>query len=96
MPELFDGKRGMKPKSVELAIHELVLHGIDRRDQQRVGEALRRELMQLLSERGLPPGFETGADIRYLKVGTVRITKDLAPEAMGARTARAVFGALRR
>ncbi len=86
----------MKPKRVELAIHELVLHGIDRGDQHRVGDALRRALTQLLSEQGMPPGFVTGADIPYLKGGTVRITKDLGPEAIGARTARAVFAALRR
>ena len=52
--------------------------------------------MQLLAERGLPPGFETGAEIQYLKAGTVRITQDFGPEAMGKRTAHAVFGALRR
>ena len=86
----------MKGERVELAIHELVLHGIDRGDGQRFGEAFRRELTQLLSERGMPPGFETGAGIQPLKVGAVGTSKGSSPEAIGARTARAVFGAWKR
>ena len=49
----------MKGERVELAIHELVLRGIDSVDGQRIGEAFQRELTQLLSERGVPPGFES-------------------------------------
>ena len=86
----------MKGERVELAIHELVLRGIDSVDGQRIGEAFQRELTQLLSERGLPPGFETGAGIQALKVAMAGISRGSSPEAIGTRTARAVFGALKR
>lgn len=80
---------------VELHIEELILHGFAPEDRYRIGEAVEKELANLLAERGMPV-LENGLKIAGLNVGDISIVKGARPEAIGAQVARAVYGGLKR
>jgi len=81
---------------VELHIEELILHGFAPEDRYRIGEAVERELANLLAERGMPQSMDNGLEIAGLNVGDISIAKGARPEAIGAQVARAVYGGLKR
>jgi hypothetical protein len=80
---------------VELHIEELILHGFAPEDRYRIGEAVEKELSNLLAERGMTV-LENGLEIAGLNVGDISIAKGARPEAIGAQVARAVYGGLKR
>jgi len=80
---------------IELHINELIMHGFAPEDRYRIGEAVEKELANLLTERGMPPQ-ENGLEIAGLNVGDISIAKGARPEAIGAQVARAVYGGLKR
>jgi len=81
---------------VELHIEELILYGFAPEDRYRIGEAVERELANLLAERGMPQSMDNGLEIAGLNVGDISIAKGARPEAIGAQVARAVYGGLKR
>jgi len=80
---------------VELHIEELILHGFAPEDRYRIGEAVEKELANLLVEQGMPV-LENGLEIAGLNFGDISIAKGARPEAIGAQVARAVYGGLKR
>ena len=80
--------------NVELHIEELVLHGFSPGDRYRIGAAVERELSRLLAEQGTPPTLARGGDIGHLDGGSFEAKPGAGVEAIGARVAQAVYGAL--
>ena len=86
----------MKPKSIELRIEELVLHGFSPGDRHRIGGAMERELARLLAEQGTPPSWERGGEVPSLSGGAIEVRPGLGAEMIGARAAQAVYRGLSR
>ena len=84
----------MKPENVDLHIEELVLHGFEPADHDRIGEVLQRELSRLFVEEGIPPSLTRGAGIDRVEGGPFEAQPGSGAEAIGALVARAVYGGL--
>lgn len=84
------------PRSVELHIGELVLHGFAYGDRYRIGEAVERELERLFTEHGTQPLLAKGGSIDKLDGGAFDMVQGSKAEVIGAQVARAVFGGLGR
>jgi hypothetical protein len=82
-----------KPATIELHIEELVLHGFAPGDRYRIGEAVQRELVRLLSEQGVPLSLGQDGEIARLDGGTFKVTSS-KPETVGTQVAQAVHGSL--
>ena len=85
----------MKPKNIELNIEELVLHGFSPGDRHRIGEAVERELTQLLADRGVPQSLESGGEITHIDGGAFEVVQGSRAQVVGAQVAKAVYGGLR-
>jgi hypothetical protein len=79
------------PRSVTVEIGELVLHGFARGDRHEIGEALQRELGELLSNRGIPQSLAGGRDLARLNAATINMPDRGKPAAVGKQVARAVY-----
>ena len=86
----------MKRANVELHIEELVLHGFAPADRYRIGAGLERELARLFAAGGVPPLFETSLEVERLDGGAFQTSSGARAERIGAQTAQAVYGELRR
>jgi hypothetical protein len=82
------------PRTIELHIEELVLHGFDLADSSRITAAIEQELAHLLAEQGIASHLWQGADVFVPDGGTFEVAPGRAPEVAGARVARAVQGGL--
>jgi len=78
--------------AIELHIDALVLQGVPRSHAARVGEALERELVRLLEERGVPAASAGGTVAE--SPARVTTTPQGSPEALGAELAGAIHGRL--
>jgi hypothetical protein len=87
---------GMTPKSIELHIEELVLHGFAPEDHYRIGEAVERELTRLLANQGVPHSLERGGEIASVDGGAFDVAPGLRAEMVGVQVAKAVYGGVRR
>ena len=76
------------PREIEVHIEELVLHGFTARDRWQIGDALERELRELLAEKGIPPAWLASPE--RIDAGTAR-TSDDDSDATGAGIAEAVY-----
>ncbi|GAB4574786.1 MAG: hypothetical protein Kow0077_23070 [Anaerolineae bacterium] len=77
--------------TIELTINELRIEGISDFEAQRIGQALERELVRLLEDRGLPHPTEPQAAV------SAPLPADLAratPDQIGVAIARAVYQVL--
>lgn len=81
----------MTRRPVKLRIGELVLSGVDPKDAPRVSTALKRELVRLLAERGLPDGLEAAGRRGRLDGGELSSDPDSTPEGTGVQIARTVY-----
>ena len=86
----------MKPKNIELNIEELVLHGFAPGDRHRIGEAVERELIRLLADRGVPQSLERGREIGHVDGGAFEVASNSKAQVVGAQVAKAVYGGLRK
>ena len=82
--------------NIELHIDELVLHGFPPHDRSRIGEALRRELSVVVTERGLPSWMARGARVARLSGGDITVAPIATPGAIGGQLAEAVYRGLQR
>ena len=80
--------------NIELEIEELILYGFSPADRYRIGEAVERELVRLIAERGFPAPLNADAHIRRLDGGSFRMGKENNREITGAEIARSIHGAL--
>ncbi len=79
--------------NIELEIEELVLYGFSPADGYRIGEAVERELVRLIAERGFPAPLNADTPIRRLDGGSFRMGKESSREITGAEIARSIHGA---
>jgi hypothetical protein len=84
----------MKPRSVELRIEELVLHGLASGDHSRIGDAVERELAHLFAEQGMAPSLLQEGEIARLNGGTFEVKPSSGAEAIGVQVAESVYGGL--
>jgi hypothetical protein len=82
----------MKPRSVELHIEELVLHGFAPGDRHRIADAVERELARLFAEQGVPDALQSGFESPRVDAGSFQMAPDSRAETVGAEVARAIYG----
>jgi hypothetical protein len=87
---------GVRPKSIELHIEELILDGFEQGDKQRIAEAVERELTNLFAKKGIPASLTESNEIRHLDGGVFHAKPDSKPEIIGAKVAQAVYGGMKR
>lgn len=86
----------MRPRSVELYIEELVLHGFAPGDRHRISDAVERELSRLVAEQGAPGLFGGDAELMQVNAGEFNLKEKASPESVGAQVAQAIYGAMSR
>ena len=86
----------MTPKSIELHIEELVLHGFSPGDRYRIAEGVEQELSRLFADRGVPESLAEGGEIVSVDGAAFEVAPRSRAEAVGAQVAQAVYGRLRR
>jgi hypothetical protein len=84
--------KGLKTQAIELHIEELVLHGFERGDREAIGEAVRLELLRLLSSNPTPQGWSQ--DIALDKVSAGLEVGSTQPQQIGMRVGQAVYRSL--
>lgn len=86
----------MKPRTIEVYIEELVLHGFDPKDRYAIGEAVQRELSRLFAEQGLHSSLSQGREIARLDAGMFNMKPGVKAEAIGTQVAQSVYGGIKR
>lgn len=86
----------MRPRQIELQIDELILHGFEVRDPQRVGLALQNELQRLFAEQGVPSLLEQKVAAPRLDGGAFHLTAGSGADAIGAQIAHSVYHGMKR
>ncbi len=77
--------------NIELHIEELVLHGFDARDKDRIGSAVKDELARLLAERGAAIPFERDGHLERIAGGSFTVREGESPGSIGVRVGQAVY-----
>ena len=77
--------------NIELNIEELVLHGFQPGDRQRIGLAVQQELSRLFTEQGLPTGLSSGGAVPSLDAGAFHNAPDAKPGAVGQQIANSIY-----
>lgn len=72
---------------LDLHIGELVLHGVDPGDRERLAADLERELARLVAEHGVPPALAQGGNL-HLEGAALTLPAGSPPEELGAAIAR--------
>jgi len=80
--------------NIELYIDQLVLHSFPRGDRQRIGEAIRQELLRQLGEQGIPDALARQDHVARLNAGSVQVEQGGRPERIGMQVAQAVYGSV--
>jgi hypothetical protein len=84
-----DGAR--TPSAVNLHVGELLLHGFERGHARRIADALQRSLTAMLSSRGIPDSWSRSSRIGRADGGTLQLTREASPRAIGEGIARHVL-----
>jgi hypothetical protein len=79
---------------VELNIEELILHGFDPRDRDRIGQAIEREMMRLFSVQGIPQSLKLSYTAENIDGGLFEMAPGLGAEAIGRNVAQSVYGGM--
>jgi len=79
---------------LDLHIGELVLHGVEPADRERLASDIERELARLLDHGGLPAALAAGGTIR-LEGASLVLPAGSPPAELGAAIAREAHGRLR-
>ena len=82
------------PRTIELHIEELVLHGFPPTDRYALGGAVERELRRLLAEQGLPGWLAGGGGAAGVDGGAFDLAPEAQPDGIGAQVAQAVYRGL--
>lgn len=83
----------MKP-NVELHIEELVLHGFNPGDRQRIGEVLQVELARLLVEQGVPSMMARSGEYPVLQAGLFQVGTNPDAACIGRQLAETLYESL--
>jgi len=84
----------MKPTIIDLQIEELILRGLPYAQRHHIAQAVEQTLMNLLTERGIPPSFAQGGMLPLLRIDPLTIAHDAEPGAIGAQIAEHVYALL--
>jgi hypothetical protein len=82
------------PRSIDVNIEELILHGIPSAARYRIAEVVQRELQLLFSQQHLPPQWRSSIGIECLNGGEFALPCDASPSKMGEGIARALCSGL--
>ncbi len=83
----------MSSPRLEIAIEELILHGLDPSDRDGIREVIQRELERLFAERGVPPSLAERGSARLEHAG-LEVRAGSKAQAIGAQVAQSVYGKL--
>lgn len=92
-PKAFASSQPNAQPSVELHIEELVLDGFALGERYAIGEAVERELRQLLGERGIPSSLQSENATDELRGQTFNAAHNAKPPMVGRQIANAVYQA---
>ncbi len=84
----------MNQAQINLHIEELLLRDVPHVMRYRIASAFEHELARLLSEQDLPSTITQGGYISHIDIGTMHITPDAKPDAIGTQIAQHVYGKL--
>jgi len=84
----------MKPRTIELRIEELTLHGFGPGDRSRIGQSVERQLGRLFAEEGVPRLLTNNAETARVDGGSFELGPGAGAEAIGTHVARAVYEGL--
>jgi hypothetical protein len=79
--------------NIELYIDELLLIGFAPTDGAAIAAATERELLQLLTRQGLPPGLWGSTAVQFDGRGVTTVPYS-SPETLGIQIAQAIYGGL--
>jgi hypothetical protein len=77
--------------SVELHIDELVMHGFSANDRSAIGDAVERELAQLLDKQNVPISLQSGNTVDEIQGATFNAAQNAKPSVIGRQIAQAVY-----
>jgi hypothetical protein len=80
--------------AVHIHLEEVILHGVSPAHRDRAADALRGELVRLLTEHGLPAVLLRAAEVPHIAAGSIELTPGLSPETYGVRVARSFYRGL--
>jgi hypothetical protein len=75
-----------------LHIEELVLHGFEFSQQRAIGDAVERELAQLLAEQDGQTAIGRIGEIAHMDAGAFEINSQSSADTIGIQVARAIYG----
>jgi hypothetical protein len=81
------------PQRIEVTIDELVLHGFERGDRYRIGNAIEAEIARLLTEQGFTFASAYDHSVESLDAGQFDMTK-AKPETVGSQVAQRIHAGL--
>ena len=82
---------GMRSRGIEIAIEELVLHGLDPSDRDGIREIIQRELERLFREHGVPESLGDGSNVARLEHAGIEVPAGSRADAIGAQVARSLY-----
>jgi hypothetical protein len=77
--------------SIELHIEELVLHGFPLSDRYAIGDAVERQLAQLLGEQGVPSSLRSESATDEIRGASFNTPHNAKASAIGRQIAQAVY-----
>jgi len=80
--------------NIDLHIEKLVLRGLNVRNRADVAQTVQRELVRLLSERGLPNGLSQNLAIRQVRGPGFQVSQAGGDERLAGQVAQSTYGAL--
>jgi hypothetical protein len=85
--------RSDNPRSIEVQIGQLVLHGFAHSDRRPIAESIERELRSLLTQEEFSNPISLEVD--QINAGSFQLENKRRSESAGANIARAIYGGLR-
>ena len=85
--------RSHNPRSIEVHIGQLVLHGFSHSDRRPIAESIERELRSLLTQEEF--SNPTSLEVDQINAGSFQLESSGRSESAGANIARAIYGGLR-
>ncbi len=87
-----------KRMNINLHIDRLVLNGlsVSHADRPYLQAAIEAELVRLLSNGGVHPGFQGGGALPTIRAGDIQLATNNNPNALGQQIAGALYGGIGR
>ena len=81
----------MRPRSIDVHVERLVLHGTLSADRDRIADAVAQELARALGDGEIPGAWLQSAHSDRVDAGSFHTTPDPRPESIGTGVARRVL-----